>query len=82
MPYMHDPAPLHCDRSARLGYMLLTQTVQCPYCNESYSSQIDISAGEQEYVEDCYICCRPVVFRTILDQNGDLLTVEIQCENP
>jgi Cysteine-rich CPXCG len=35
-------------------------TVYCPYCNESVEIAIDPGGGpEQEYVEDCEVCCQP-----------------------
>jgi len=34
--------------------------VQCPYCGEPIELAIDSSAGEQAYVEDCQVCCRPI----------------------
>ncbi len=32
----------------------------CPYCGESVSMLIDSSVQEQEYIEDCEVCCRPI----------------------
>ena len=32
----------------------------CPYCGESISMMFDISAGAQQYIEDCEICCCPI----------------------
>ena len=35
-------------------------TVVCPYCGENNTILIDESAGEQQdYVEDCQVCCKP-----------------------
>ena len=34
--------------------------VQCPYCGETIEIQVEASAGEQAYVEDCSVCCRPI----------------------
>jgi hypothetical protein len=35
-------------------------TVSCPYCGELNEISLDPgSGGEQEYVEDCQVCCRP-----------------------
>jgi hypothetical protein len=34
--------------------------VHCPYCGEVIELQVDGSAGEQDYVEDCSVCCRPI----------------------
>jgi hypothetical protein len=34
--------------------------VWCPYCGERVSITLDQGgAGEQEYIEDCPVCCRP-----------------------
>lgn len=35
-------------------------TVSCPYCGEINEIALDPGSGsEQEYVEDCQVCCRP-----------------------
>lgn len=33
----------------------------CPYCGERISMLLDLSVGNQQYVEDCEVCCRPIV---------------------
>jgi predicted amidophosphoribosyltransferase len=40
------------------------QRVQCPYC------------GEQDYVEDCSVCCRPIEVR--LCRDGDCWRLEVR----
>ena len=47
--------------------MLHEYLTECPYCGESFTSLIDTSAGQQEYIEDCQICCQPIVFIIELD---------------
>ena len=39
---------------------LFFQQVRCPYCGELILLQLDGSAGDQGYVEDCSVCCRPI----------------------
>ncbi len=34
--------------------------VQCPYCGETIELAVDASAGEQRYIEDCSVCCKPI----------------------
>jgi hypothetical protein len=35
-------------------------TVSCPYCGEAVEIILDPGGGaEQDYVEDCEICCQP-----------------------
>jgi hypothetical protein len=43
----------------------------CDACGEEIVFPIDISAGaEQEYVEDCPVCCRPNVIHVEVDEYG------------
>jgi hypothetical protein len=37
-------------------------TVSCPYCGESFETSVDLTAGSQQYIEDCYVCCQPIQF--------------------
>ncbi|WP_363800838.1 CPXCG motif-containing cysteine-rich protein [Lysobacter firmicutimachus] len=50
--------------------MLPGVEVQCPYCGEAIVLLIDDSAGDQRYVEDCQVCCRPIVVDVQLDEDG------------
>ncbi|HEX2636045.1 MAG TPA: CPXCG motif-containing cysteine-rich protein [Gemmatimonadales bacterium] len=35
-------------------------TILCPYCGEINEIALDPGGGrQQEYVEDCQVCCRP-----------------------
>jgi hypothetical protein len=56
--------------------MLEEITVACPYCGEAFTALVDASAGDQQYVEDCEVCCRPIQFRTDIDGNGRLIGVD------
>jgi len=42
--------------------------IECPYCGESIAVQIDLSAGNQNYIEDCQVCCRPMEIQVAIDQ--------------
>lgn len=35
----------------------------CPVCWQRISMLLDLSVGEQEYIEDCEVCCRPLRVR-------------------
>ena len=42
------------------GVADLASVVHCPYCGESVEITLDPgSGGQQEYIEDCAVCCRP-----------------------
>ena len=38
--------------------------IGCPYCGETIRVLIDGSIERQQYIEDCQVCCRPIVFLT------------------
>lgn len=40
----------------------------CPYCWETISSLLDLSAASQCYVEDCEVCCRPIELSFEVDE--------------
>ncbi|WP_395374041.1 CPXCG motif-containing cysteine-rich protein [Marinicella sp. W31] len=54
---------------------LETQRVQCPFCWEYFDIVLDCSVEEQEYIEDCYVCCRPINFRVSISAD-DAIQVE------
>jgi len=49
--------------------------VACPYCGEAFVFIVDASAGSQSYYEDCEICCRPILFHTEIDNDGNVLGI-------
>jgi hypothetical protein len=56
---------------------MLEYKVSCPYCGEQLSILIDGSVGQQEYIEDCQVCCRPMTIRVELAYNGDSYVVAL-----
>ncbi|MBI1423627.1 MAG: CPXCG motif-containing cysteine-rich protein [Gammaproteobacteria bacterium] len=47
--------------------MLDEVEVMCPYCGERFTTLMDTSIDQQEYIEDCQVCCNPIVFEVRLD---------------
>ena len=33
----------------------------CPHCWETINLTLDLSVAEQSYIEDCSVCCRPML---------------------
>ena len=52
--------------------------IACPYCGETITIVIDLSAGSQRYIEDCAVCCRPVLLDIGIDAEGDITGVTAQ----
>jgi len=49
--------------------------ISCPYCGEEFESSVDLSAGGQQYFEDCYVCCRPIQVCIEVDHTGELASI-------
>ena len=48
----------------------------CPSCGEEIVVPVDPTAGdEQEYVEDCPVCCSPVLLRISFDPDGEVTVI-------
>lgn len=61
-------------------YEILSQLVMCPYCGEQFEALVDTSQVDSEYTEDCYVCCQPIVFTMMVDENNDTV-VHLHSEN-
>lgn len=54
---------------------------QCAGCGEWNETGVDQSAGgQQTYVEDCQVCCRPNVLRIIYDIDSDEFVITAELE--
>lgn len=49
--------------------------VKCPFCGEFFTILVDTSVASQTYVEDCYVCCRPIQF-TVRCEDDQVAAVE------
>ncbi|OIQ26450.1 CPXCG motif-containing cysteine-rich protein [uncultured Vibrio sp.] len=41
---------------------LFEKSIFCPYCGERIEVIIDTSDIDDKYIEDCQVCCRPIIF--------------------
>lgn len=53
--------------------MIPEKRIGCPYCGETITIIVDDSVPEQTYIEDCEVCCRPIVMHTMVDNDGDIM---------
>jgi len=51
---------------------LIEKTIECPYCGEAINVLIDSSDIEQQYIEDCQVCCKPINFLVSESVDGDV----------
>ncbi len=52
-----------------------TEDLPCPYCGQGNAVPVDASAGSQEFITDCEVCCRPFSVR-VETENGEIISLE------
>ena len=55
-------------------------SVSCPDCDESLFIDPEPSDEPVEYIEDCHVCCRPIVITIVYSEKGSEVTVERENE--
>lgn len=71
---------MHCSRYDAPVPELSEHTIHCPYCDESISILVDSTLEQQNYVEDCQVCCRPIVIDVAIGLEGEI-AVRAKTEN-
>lgn len=56
------------------------KSINCPYCGETIEVLFDCSVSHQNYIEDCEVCCRPIIFDVEVSSEGTL-SVNARHEN-
>jgi Cysteine-rich CPXCG len=49
----------------------------CPHCWETISLTLDLSVPEQSYIEDCPVCCRPMLVSYVVN-DGDVEELKVE----
>jgi hypothetical protein len=76
--------------SGEMNNSIVERRISCPFCAESMHILLDLSAGEQSYIEDCQVCCQPMqVSFVLLDLPGhdmdaqagkeDNISLQVEC---
>ena len=60
--------------------LLQEHDIGCPYCGETITLLIDCSEPEQNYVEDCHVCCQPIVL-DVQVADEDSVSISARAEN-
>lgn len=61
-----------------MNMTVFEQAISCPFCGESISVLLDLSAGGQSYIEDCQVCCRPI--QITFETDDELLSdIQVDC---
>ena len=55
--------------------LIVPADVTCPHCGETFPLEVDTSQSEQDLIEDCSVCCRPINL-TIFCRPGEVVVLE------
>ena len=51
-------------------------TATCPHCWETITLTLDLSVPEQSYIEDCPVCCKPMMM-SYTSSEGELTDLRV-----
>lgn len=57
--------------------LLQDQDATCPHCWETISLTLDLSVPGQSYIEDCPVCCKPMVV-SYTSEDGELSELRVE----
>lgn len=52
---------------------LTEKSIGCPYCGETLEVLIDSADLNQQYIEDCQVCCKPITFLVSESDRGEFV---------
>ena len=50
--------------------------ISCPYCGEWIQILIEPQDSNQQYFEDCQVCCQPILIKITTDLTGENVIVD------
>jgi len=76
--------------SGQTENVIVERRISCPFCAESMFILLDLSAGDQSYIEDCQVCCQPMQVSFVLldlpdhgmdaqSENADSISLQVEC---
>jgi len=54
--------------------------IQCPWCGESVRIALDAGQGEASFVEDCPVCCSPMLLHLAATADGRVTLERVERE--
>jgi hypothetical protein len=52
------------------------ESIQCPYCGQTFETVVDTSVASQRFTTDCEVCCRPFEVAAECEPGG-ILSLEV-----
>ena len=60
---------------------LVSRVISCPHCGHNQHVHIDTSCGDQEYYDDCRICCNPIHMRLHVNDSNRTIQLFINSDD-
>jgi hypothetical protein len=54
----------------------ITESIQCPFCGQSFDLVVDTSVPSQQFTTDCEVCCRPIEVVAECEP-GEILSLDV-----
>lgn len=64
-----------------MSQALIHTNITCPYCYSQFSTTVDVTGGNQDYYEDCQVCCNPLELFVRIDTDGEITSIEVMPGN-
>lgn len=45
-------------------------SIQCPYCGQTIDLIVEYTSINQDYIEDCQVCCQPIRIQVVETDSG------------
>lgn len=55
--------------------------MSCPWCGEANTVMLDLTDASEEFVEDCQVCCSPIVYTVQSSIESDSPVLSCSREN-
>lgn len=66
-----------------MKFIELSKTIDydCPYCGEINQTIVDVPTVCPDLVEDCRVCCQPILIGVDVDETGEVAAFSAVREN-
>ena len=52
---------IYCTQNEKIVHAKFKKNLRTPTCGEPIEMIVDLSEAQQEYIEDCFVCCHQIV---------------------
>ncbi len=58
-----------------------SKIIACPHCGHHQTVDLDASAGDQDYYDDCRVCCNPIHMRLHVNDSSKRIELFIDSDD-